>query len=132
MSAINGTPTPTPTPMPIPTVEELGPDCGVGVVLADTVVDEEGMLDVEDVLDVGDGLDVKDVDNVTTEALELEEAVAFDSTTKPRLVNVLPIKPTGLPVDVCCPVGSVSWNSKLGLIDSCFSSIPSFVPTVHT
>ena len=103
MSAITGIPTPTPTPTAISAVEWLGQECAVGVVLADAVADEEGTLD-----------DVK-----------------FDLMTKPRLVNVLSIKPGGSPVDVRFPVGSESWISKLGLIDSCASSIPSSVPIVH-
>jgi hypothetical protein len=74
-------------------------------------------------LDVGDA--------VLNEAEAVARDVVLDLMTKPRLVNVWSMKPSGCPVEVFVPVGSVSRISKLGLMANSASSIWSFVPTVH-
>lgn len=115
------------------TIERLGPECNVEVVLAEAVVfvvvDGEGTLDVGE--DVGDDLDVDRVENAETKALGLGEAVTFGLMTKPRLVSVSLIKPGGLPVDVSLPDGSESRKAKVGSGDIMLRSSPSFTPIVH-
>lgn len=118
------------------TIERLGPECNVEVVLAEAVVfvvvDGEGTLDVEEgTLDVGDELDVDRVENAETKALGLGEDVTFGLMTKPRLVSVLSIKPGGLFVDVSLPDGSESRKAKFGSGDIMLRSSPSFTPIVH-
>lgn len=63
----------------------------------DVVVDGGRTLDPENGLNM-DGVGVK--------VLELEDVVKFGWIIKPRLINLLPIKPGGRPVDVSLPVGS--------------------------
>lgn len=111
------------------TIERLGPECNVEVVLAEAVVFV--VVDGEGTLDVGDELDVDRVENAETKALGLGEAVTFGLMTKPRLVSVLSIKPGGLFVDVSLPVGSESRKAKFGSGDIMLRSSPSFTPTVH-